>query len=250
VESKQIAGCALIAVSLCGCRAFTEQYSFSVAADPLCEETPGYSVGPGGICNSNPPAYPVMPPTGNPATPKKDYLGLVVNESEFACGKFVNGLVLSETGVDTGLDLLTTVFTALGTAFTPLATVHALTAAGSISSGWKTAIDADIYAKASIANYAQAIQGSYYADVKSYLDNLTKSDETALVPSVEVAKIRSIHKECSLASAQATIATTLQPSTPSAPAAAPQPAANAAAPPPPPGAVTTQAVVPGHPIGR
>jgi hypothetical protein len=144
------------------------------------------------------------------ANPHKTYLGGVVNESEYFCGKFLNGLVLAENTTNVGLDIMTTVFTALGTAFTPLATVHALTAAGSISSGTKTAISSDIYARATIANYAQAIQASYYSDMKIYVDALTAANDDSLVPSIEVSKIRTIHKECSLASAQATISSTLQ----------------------------------------
>jgi len=196
---------AAYSLSMCGCSALTGQSPFSVAAEPLCEETPGFALGPGGVCQPVTPSYAVTPGA------RKNYIGLVVNESEHFCAKFVNGLVLAETGTNTALDALTTVFTALGTAFTPIATVHALTAAGSISSGWKTAIDSDIYAKATIANYAQAIQSTYYSDLQTYLDALSGMQEADIVPSIEVAKIRSIHKECSLASAQAAVAASLKP---------------------------------------
>jgi hypothetical protein len=203
----QVSLIGLCVVVLSGCGTLSSQ-TFPVAAAPLCGETPGYAVGAGGTCR------PVAVSYTNPlAISSKDYLGMVVNESEYECGEFLNKLVATETGVNTSLDALTTVFTALGTAFTPLATVHALTAAGSISSGWKTAIDSDVYARATIANYAQAIQATYYSDLKTYLDSLTVADAASLVPSIEVAKIRSIHKECSLASAQAAVSASLQPAT-------------------------------------
>jgi len=48
-------------------------------------------------------------------------------------------------------------FSALGTAFTPISTVHALTAGASITSGWKTAVDSDIYAKLTIQNLVLAL---------------------------------------------------------------------------------------------
>lgn len=148
----------------------------------------------------------------NASNNTKTYVGLIVNNSESKCSKFVNGLVLASNTTNTGLDMMTTVFSALGTAFTPVATIHALTASATISSGWKTAINSDIYAKATIANYAQAIQATYYTDLGSYMTALTTMPDAQVIASLEVAKIRSIHKECSLASAQATISATLTPS--------------------------------------
>jgi hypothetical protein len=213
----RLLGLPTLTFGLTGCGAALEKWentnSFMVAANPLCEETPGYEVDVGGACKPVPPAAQtgqVPNPQNTQKNPNKVYLGTVVNESEYFCGKFLNGLVLAENSSNVGLDVLTTVFSALGTAFTPIATIHALTAAVSISSGTKTAIDSDIYARATIGNYAQAIQSSYYADMKTYVDELTTANEDDLIPSIEVSKIRTIHKECSLASAQATISATLQ----------------------------------------
>lgn len=195
----------LLVLSLSGCgsilNAWTDNSGNLVAAAPLCEDVTGSAITPDGTCK----------PYTRPATTAdvKPYLGLVINEFENNCGKFVTGLVLASNTTNTSLDLLTTVFTALGSAFTPLGTVHALTAAGSVSSGWKTAINSDVYAKATIANYAQAIQTSYYTDMKNYMTDLDNSDITKIVPEEEVAKLRSIHKECSLASAQNTISATV-----------------------------------------
>src|SRR5438445_2098246 len=90
-----------------------------------------------------------------PTLTTKECIGAIINDSEEKCANFLNGLVLAENSVNTGFDMATTLFTALATAFTPLATVHALTAAGTISSGWRTAINSNIYAKATIGNYAQ-----------------------------------------------------------------------------------------------
>jgi hypothetical protein len=95
----------------------------------------------------------------------KAYVGTVLYDSQKKCEKFVNGLVLSETTVNSGLDMTTTVLSALATAFTPLSTVHALTAGATVASGWRTAINSNIYAKLTIANYAQAIEASYYTDL-------------------------------------------------------------------------------------
>lgn len=141
---------------------------------------------------------------------KKEYLGKVVNDSEVKCSKFLNGLVLAQNTSNTSLDFATTVFSALATAFTPIATIHALTAGATITSGWKNSLNADVYARATIANYAQAIQATYYTRLNDYMNALTDSNADGLVISLEVGKIRTIHKECSLASAQSSISATLQ----------------------------------------
>jgi hypothetical protein len=142
---------------------------------------------------------------------KAFYVGLIVQDSATKCGAFVKQLVAAETGTDTALDLLSTTFSALGTAFTPIATIHALNAAGTIASGSKTAIDSDIYAKASVANFIQAIQSTYYKDLQSYWKNFEAAPDNPPVnlPG-EVMKIMDVHAECSLASAQAAISATLK----------------------------------------
>jgi hypothetical protein len=142
---------------------------------------------------------------------KAFYVGLIVQDSATKCGTFVKKLVAAETGTDTALDLLATTFSALGTAFTPIATIHALNAAGTIASGSKAAIDSDIYAKASVANFIQAIQSTYYKDLQSYWNNFEAAPNNPPVnlPG-EVMKIMDVHAECSLASAQAAISATLK----------------------------------------
>jgi len=184
-----------------GCTAFhdwSQQSSFGMAASDLNPDLVNDKV------MSNPgSSYPA------PANANKSYLGLVVKDSEGKCSEFVNHLVLQETTSNTGLDIITTVFSALATVFTPLNTVHALTAGASIASGSKTAIDADIFGKATVANYAQAIQATYYTDIDSYLAALNTASDDKLIPSIEVSKIVAIHKECALASAQSTISQTM-----------------------------------------
>lgn len=185
----------IFCILLEGCGAALDQWeytnSFMVSADPLDPNLTSTAA--------------LLDPKNN----TKNYIGVIVNDSELKCGKFMNGLVLAENGVNTGLDIGTTIFSALATAFSPLATVHALTAGATISSGSKTALDADIYAKATIGNYDQAIQSTYYKSIADYLNTLTNSTQEITL-SIEVDKIRTIHKECSLASAQASISSTLQ----------------------------------------
>src|ERR1700739_4050126 len=106
----------MLTSALSSCGAVLEKWedtnSFTVAASPLCEETPGYEVDVGGVCKPVSPNNQTSPQlTGT--NPHKTYLGRVVNESEYFCGKFLNGLVLAENTTNVGLDIMTTVFTAL-----------------------------------------------------------------------------------------------------------------------------------------
>jgi hypothetical protein len=150
---------------------------------------------------------PPNPPLAGSAD-KLEYLGRMVMDSETKCSAFVNGLVLNETSANTGLDILGTVASALSTAFVPPGTKTALSAAATIATGSKTAIDTDIYDKAAISDFSTAIQKTYSAGIKTYTDALPTLADTAaspLVVSNEVAKIQAIHALCALAPAEASI---------------------------------------------
>jgi hypothetical protein len=209
-----VATSALLSLAGCGpgLQAIESQNAFMVSAPALCEDAPGSTPASAkNACQLGNDAGAAESTVTNPASPNKERLGLIINESEHKCGEFLNGLVLAANSSHLGLDGLSTVFGALGTVFTPLSTVHGLTAAGAITSGWRADIDSDIYAKAAVASYAQAIQSTYYADLKTYMDGLASQNDTDIILSMEIAKLRTIHKECGLASAQAAIAATLQP---------------------------------------
>lgn len=149
---------------------------------------------------------PKAPFSDKPA--KLEYLGQVVVDSETKCSAFVNGLVLNETSANTGLDILGTVASALSTAFVPPGTKTALSAAATIATGSKTAIDTDIYDKAAISDFSTAIQKTYSAGIGNYTDalpTLVDTDTSPLIISNEVAKIQGIHALCALAPAEASI---------------------------------------------
>ncbi|MFM0489691.1 hypothetical protein [Paraburkholderia graminis] len=137
-------------------------------------------------------------------------LGQVVWDSMKKCNDFMAQMVVAENTSNTALDMSTTVLSALATAFSPLSTVHALTAGATITSGWKTTIDTDIYAKAGIATYAQAISVTYYKDMKAYIATLENEQVAVVTAALEIPKIQSIHQECSLAAAQMTVNSTVQ----------------------------------------
>ncbi len=102
------------------------------------------------------------------------------------------------------------------TVCTPLNTVHGLTAGAAVVTGSKIAVNADIYGKASIANFSSALTGSYFKSIDAYNDALPKL--TGVELSVEINKIQSIHATCTLAAAKSAIQKTIT-SPASAPAA-------------------------------
>jgi hypothetical protein len=139
---------------------------------------------------------------------KVEYLGAIVRQSETNCLKFVSGLVLGENTINTTGDVSATLFSVLSTAVTPPGTKNVFSAASSIASGSKAAIDADIYDNAAIADFATAILGTYYTHIKDYSDKLsglTDDQRNALIVNLEMGRILSIHAECGLAPAESSI---------------------------------------------
>jgi hypothetical protein len=219
-----IAGCLVAVAVLSGCaglippsanKAWLDNHSYLIAAESLKpiekferseQRTDGRTSGaPSGVTSMGPMSSDV-----------KYQLGKVLDDSQTKCDNFMRELQVAETSANAGLDFVTNVFSALGTAFTPLSTVHALTAAGTITGGWKSALDSDLYAKATIANYSQAILSTYTKDMKTYSDALKSADPNQVIFSIEYRNIKSIHSECSLAAAQASISATLQGGAPTA----------------------------------
>jgi hypothetical protein len=143
------------------------------------------------------------------AAEKKEAVAKVMVASSKKCLVFTRRLAGANVHSNTSLDILSTIFSATATAVTPLATVHGLTAAGTIASGSKTAIDTDIFAKATIGNMSQAINATYFRDIGAYGEALQTMNPDNIIISVEMAKLLSIHKECALDSAEASIASTL-----------------------------------------
>jgi hypothetical protein len=206
------------ALTGCGAVENVEQKAgFSVGAVPL--DTKTLNTEWGDFSRSLPPFASQQPVNLTPSvssnpTPvfgKKDYLGFVASRSQDKCADFLTSLVVASNATHLGLDMIGTVFSALGTAFTPLATVHALTAGATIAGGWRTAIDADIYAKLAVQNLVQAIQSTYYKDMGSYVDALAKQYDSDLTVTAELTKIQTIHGECTLASAEGSITASLKP---------------------------------------
>jgi hypothetical protein len=109
------------------------------------------------------------------------------------------------------LDILSTGTSALATVFTPLATVHSLTASSTIFGAAKTGIGANYLNTLSISHITQAIQSTYTTDMRKYIASLDTVDVNKLDVFQERSKILSYHNECSLAAAEGSISGALQP---------------------------------------
>jgi hypothetical protein len=138
-------------------------------------------------------------------------VSLLVQDSQTKCAQFVDSMFAETAGAGFILDILSTGTSALATVFTPLTTVHSLTASSTIFGAAKTGISANYLNTLSTSHITQAIQSTYTADMRKYIASLDTADPTKLDVFQERSKIVSYHNECSLAAAEGSISSALQP---------------------------------------
>jgi len=142
------------------------------------------------------------------APTQREFLASVAKQSQQKCDTFKVNSGLVEANVDMTGDITATVFSALSTAFTPPGTKTALSAAATIASGSKTAVDTDFYQKTAMADFATAIQKTHDADIVAYLNdlpNLGGTSATPIVVNAELGKIQNYHGMCNLVAAESAI---------------------------------------------
>jgi hypothetical protein len=130
---------------------------------------------------------------------QKQVLLAAISDSYTKCEAYKRRLLLGSRSTNLTFDILTTIFGALGTAFTPVSTVHIFTAATTISSGSKTAIDADIYQNATAPLMVQAIASTYDGPMDTLHDNIAKASDSA--SEYDFGNVVRIHDKCSLTEA-------------------------------------------------
>jgi hypothetical protein len=128
------------------------------------------------------------------------YLSLVLFDSIGKCKRLIDSQGILSRAIDVEFDSISTILTALATAFTPLATVHALTAAAAISSGTKANLDTDLYHQKTSDIIATQIDSTYFANLNAYVGGLatTIGDKKAISAPIEFIKIALIHRQCSI----------------------------------------------------
>ena len=216
--SMPLTGCAVL-------RSAEDNSLYAVAADPLFV-TPQQVVASIAGPESATPASAVNQPLaialrGTPDQ-KKQFLGAVLLDSETKCSAFLNRLAVAQNGVNATGDVLTTVLSGVATAVAPISLSHGFSAASTIVSGTKTALDQDFWAKAGVQDFQKALATGYYASLRTYTDALEAQSDVN-VP-IEIEKIQSIHSLCTVSAAMNTISTTLSTGA-GAPAAATAPSA-------------------------
>lgn len=129
-------------------------------------------------------------------------LGTMAVDSATKCAIFQNGIGTSSRVTDGFFDVMTTTLAGLGAVFTPVSTVRALSASAAISSGTKTAIDANVFG----FKTAPTIVGQINTHYKKGLDDLvvkTKLSADQWPAPFAAAEMISLHNTCSLDAALA-----------------------------------------------
>ena len=149
-----------ILFSAAGCAVLPQRYQ--LAAEPLMEvkDIPGMAVPPPSA----------SPPTQYAVALKPiDQVNLLVQDSQTKCAHFVDSMFAETAGAGFVLDILSTGTSALATVFTPLATVHSLTASSTIFGAAKTGISANYLNTLTISHITQAIQSGYTSNMQNYI---------------------------------------------------------------------------------
>ncbi len=137
---------------------------------------------------------------------QKRYLLAEIDSSFRLCELYKRRLLFASRANNASFDIATTALSALATAFTPLATVHALSAAAAITSGTKTAIDADIYENATAPVMVQALQTVYDTPMASLHSKVRAApNDVALATIADEGDIIAAHQKCSLTEAMVEI---------------------------------------------
>jgi len=125
------------------------------------------------------------------------------------CASFVDSLFAEQAETGFGLDGAPTVTSALGIAFTPPGATHGLSAAGIIFSRARTSLSTEYLNGLTISHIVQAIQSTYTVRMQYEIARISTANPNQAAE-LEGAVILSIHKSCSLANAEGTIAATLK----------------------------------------
>jgi hypothetical protein len=167
---------------------------------------------------------------------KREFLGRIAYDSQKKCADFMDRIVAGQQSINTTGDILTTILSGIATAVTPVNTIHALTATSTIVSGTKATLTRELYTTGLVENWQTAIRRNYFKDISDYIAALNRIGENELTVSIEVAKIHSIHSNCSIAAASSQITEKVNKPPvpgPASPNAAPSPSSGAAGKPDP-----------------
>jgi hypothetical protein len=130
--------------------------------------------------------------------------------------RFKEGLVSANTGLNVGTDFLSLVLTSLASVFTPLATVHALTAGAAISMGLKSTVATDVTSD-DLINVTIAFDKIYFEPMAQFSEQFRSTGVTAANAPGILMQIDNYQEKCSLDSARVYIRQNLVKASPQAP---------------------------------
>jgi hypothetical protein len=152
-----------------------------------------------------------LSPVPTTLTTQIDKVHFLVQDSQTRCAAFVNSMYAQTAGSSLILDILSTSSSALATVFTKTSVTHAFSAAGTIFSGARNSLTAEYLNSLTISHIAQTIQSTYSVDIAKYIAYLDSANPATIDANAERSKILSYHNECSLAAAEGSISSSLQP---------------------------------------
>jgi len=153
---------------------------------------------------------------GGNAISRKQGLLNAIADSYANCSAYKRRLILGSRGADAGFDIATTALSTIASVVSPVAIVHALTAATAFSSSSKSAVDADLFENATAALMVKSLQKTYDAQM---LTLQGKIEEEMLSPIEDLSDVVRINQLCSFTESLANIEASPSP----APAATPPP---------------------------
>jgi hypothetical protein len=184
---------------LSGCGSIREQLRKGnegiVAAIPIEETTYGKD--------------PMKAALDDPTTRSRNMMiGNMAVDSATKCAIFVNGLGSTGRITDSFFDILTTTLAGLGAILTPVNTVRALSGAAAISSGTKTALDADVFGQKTAPAIVGQININYAKALKEVVQK-SKDDNIGWPPPLAASEMITAHNQCSLDAALFSLNTAL-----------------------------------------
>ena len=142
---------------------------------------------------------------------KREFLGSVIYQSEQKCAAFLSNLAATQGSLTAIGDIVSGTLSGVASFTTPVATSHILSGLATVATGAKTAVTNDFFAKASIANFATALQTTYFAGIGKYASDLETKSDNDIVVAIELSRIQGFHSACGLAPAQTVIQTSIAP---------------------------------------
>jgi|GEM_PF-3112506 len=133
------------------------------------------------------------------------WLGAAAGDSYKKCQSFLARLAYGETAWNTGLDIVAVGLAGAGAITVPIKAAQTLSALAGITTATKATIDSDVFMQNAAPVISQKISTTYMADLKALLAQ-TAQAKAGTLPAM-YAQLLTVHGECTLMSALASLGT-------------------------------------------